>query len=233
MKPQKKYPSVTAMLPRAMILAAGRGERLRPLTDKIPKPLIPIAGKPLIVYHLEALASAGIKDIVINLAYQAKKIQSALGSGDAFGVNIHYSIEPEQGGLETAGGIFNALPLLGEEPFIVVNSDIRTDYSFEKLFKPLDGLAHLVLVNNPSHHPAGDFDLSPEGMVTLTKTQTYSGIGLYHPKLFAGCQPGVFRLAPLLRDAIVKEMVTGEHYAGRWIDIGTLDRLAVASENPI
>src|SRR4051812_45843567 len=126
------------MLPKAMILAAGRGERLRPLTDKIPKPLIPIAGKPLIVYHLEALASAGIKDIVINLAYQAKKIQSQLGSGEAFGINIHYSIEPEEGGLETGGGIFNALPLLGDKPFIVISSDLWTDYPFTQLIRPLN-----------------------------------------------------------------------------------------------
>jgi MurNAc alpha-1-phosphate uridylyltransferase len=199
--------------PKAMILAAGRGTRLRPLTDEIPKPLIPIAGKPLIAYHLEALVSAGIQDIVINVAYQGKKIRNSLGDGREFGVNIQYSVEPDQGGLETGGGIFNALPLLGEQPFIVVNGDIWTDYPFAKLFRPLAGLAHLVLVDNPAHNPGGDFGLTAEEIVTLTQTQTFSGIGLYHPKLFENCQPGVFRLA-------------GECYSGAWVDIGTLDRLA-------
>lgn len=215
--------------PKAMILAAGRGTRLRPLTDEIPKPLIPVAGKPLIVYHIEALAAAGVKDIVINVSYQAKKIQAALGSGNAFGVNIHYSVEPDEGGLETGGGIFNALPLLGENPFIVVNSDICTDYPFSQLFKPLHGLAHLVLVNNPPHHPEGDFGLSEQTVVSEGDVHfTFSGIGLYHPKLFVDCQPGIFRLAPLLKKAISQRMVSGEHHLGHWIDVGTLERLTEA-----
>jgi MurNAc alpha-1-phosphate uridylyltransferase len=213
-----------------MILAAGRGERLRPLTDETPKPLIPIADKPLIAYHLEALAFAGVKDIVINVAYQAKKIQESLGFGDSFGVKIHYSVEPPEGGLETGGGIFNALPLLGEEPFIVLSGDIWTDYPFAKLFKPLDGLAHLVLVDNPWHHPQGDFYLSEQGLVKnifagispKNITRNFAGIGLYHPKLFEHCQPGVFPLAPLLRKAIEQQMISGEYYSGRWINIGTL-----------
>lgn len=211
---------------RAMILAAGRGERLRPLTDDIPKPLIPVAGKPLIVYHLENLASMGITDIVINVSHQAKKIQDSLGSGDAFGVNIHYSIEPETGGLETGGGIFKALPLLGEEPFIVVSGDVWTDYPFAKLLRPLDKLAHLVLVDNPWHHPQGDFYLSEQGLMKNIEggvtTRNFAGIGLYHPKLFAHCKPGIFPLAPLLKEAINQQMISGEYYSGRWVNVGTL-----------
>lgn len=215
--------------PKAMILAAGRGTRLRPLTDEIPKPLIPVAGKPLIVYHIEALAAAGVKDIVINVSYQAKKIQAALGSGSMFSVNIHYSLEPEEGGLETGGGIFNALPLLGENPFIVVNGDIYTDYPFSQLFKPLHGLIHLVLVNNPPHHLKGDFGIEEQTVVSESDMNfTFSGIGLYHPKLFVDCQPGIFRLAPLLKKAISQQMVSGEHYLGHWIDVGTLERLTEA-----
>lgn len=218
-----------------MILAAGRGTRLRPLTDQIPKPLIPIAGKPLIVYHIEALVSAGVKDIVINLSYQATKIQAALGCGDAFGVNIHYSFEPEEGPFETGGGIFNALPLLGENPFIVVSADVWTDYPFKQLFRPLSGLAHLVLVDNPWHHLEGDFYLSHEGFVRLIHTsdnvkltRNFAGIGLYHPKLFLNCQPGVFPLAPLLNASIEVKKVSGEHYSGLWVNVGSPQSLAEA-----
>jgi N-acetyl-alpha-D-muramate 1-phosphate uridylyltransferase len=228
-----------SLFPRAMILAAGRGERLRPLTDEIPKPLIPVGGKPLIVYHLEALASAGVKDVVINLAYQSKKIRDSIGSGEAFGVNIHYSMEPEEGGLETGGGIFKALPLLGSEPFIVVSGDVWTDYSFAKLFRPLDGSAHLVLADNPWHHPQGDFCLSEQGLIEdisqsrelATESQitlNFAGIGLYHPKLFENCEAGKFPLAPLLRQGMQQKMISGEYYSGRWVNIGTLKSLMEA-----
>ena len=200
--------------------------------------LIPVAGKPLIVYHLEKLAATGIKDIVINVSYQAKKIQESLGSGEAFGVNIHYSVEPEEGGLETGGGIFNALPLLGKEPFIVVSGDVWTDYPFAKLLRPLDKLAHLVLVDNPWHHPQGDFYLSEQGLVeniseidrikTESMSRNFAGIGLYQPKLFENCQPGIFPLAPLLKEAVDHQMISGEYYQGRWINIGTLKCLTQA-----
>ena len=216
-------------LPKAMILAAGRGERLRPLTDDLPKPLVPLAGKPLIAYHLEALAAVGIKEVVINVSYQAKKIQTMLGSGDQFGIQIHYSIEQEMGALGTGGGIFNALPLLGENPFIVINADIWTHYNFSRLFKPLDTLAHLVLVDNPAHCPKGNFGLR-NGKITQNYPDhlTFAGIGLYHPALFAESQAGAFSIVPILKKAMAQGKISGEHYRGLWMDIGTVDRLNAA-----
>ncbi|MBK5008729.1 nucleotidyltransferase family protein [Pseudomonas sp. S60] len=214
---------------KAMILAAGKGERMRPLTLHTPKPLVPLAGRPLIEYHLQALAAAGITDVVINHAWLGQQIERHLGDGSRFGLRIRYSAEGEP--LETGGGIFKALPLLGDEPFVLVNGDIWTDYDFSRLQCPLPSLAHLVLVDNPSHHGHGDFRLV-DGQVldgdNAPGTLTFSGISLLHPSLFDGCQPGAFKLAPLLRQAIAAGKVSGERHAGRWVDVGTLERLAEA-----
>jgi len=209
---------------QAMILAAGRGERMRPLTDHTPKPLLQAGGKPLIVHHIERLVVAGLNRIVINHAHLGHRIEAALGDGSRWGAEIRYS--PEAKALETGGGIFKALPLLDHRPFLVVNGDIWTDLEFARL-RLLDGLlAHLVLVDNPPHHPAGDFALdngrlSAQGMPRYT----YSGIGVYHPDLFHSCSAGPFPLAPLLRAAMGCDLVSGEHYGGRWLDIGTPERL--------
>lgn len=211
---------------KAMILAAGKGERLRPLTLHTPKPLVRAGGVPLIEYHLRALRSAGFEDVVINHAWLGQQIEDYLGDGKQLGLNIRYSPEGEP--LETGGGIFRALPLLGEEPFLVVNGDIWTDFDFTVLRAPISGVAHLLLVDNPEHHPGGDFALVA-GQVrddaTLPRL-TYSGIAVLHPQLFAGCVEGAFKLAPLLREAMAKGQVTGEHFTGRWVDVGTHERLA-------
>lgn len=211
---------------KAMILAAGKGERLRPLTLHTPKPLVRAGGVPLIEYHLRALVEAGFDELVINHAWLGEQIEAHLGDGAALGVHIRYSPEGEP--LETGGGIHRALPLLGDEPFLVVNGDIWTDYDFHRLKAPMTGLAHLVLVDNPAHHPAGDFSLS-NGRVQETVGEaalTYSGIAVLSPRLFEGCQPGAFKLAPLLRQAIAEGQVSGEHFNGCWIDVGTHERLA-------
>lgn len=212
---------------KAMILAAGKGERLRPLTLHTPKPLVPVAGVPLIEYHLRALAAAGITEVVINHAWLGQQIEDHLGDGARFGVHIRYSAENEP--LETGGGIFRALPLLGREPFVLVNGDIWTDYCFTALPSCLAGLAHLVLVDNPAHHPEGDFVLqdgqvlgSSAGLPSLT----YSGLAVLSPQLFAGCAEGAFKLAPLLRQAMDAGQVSGEYYLGHWVDVGTHERLA-------
>ena len=212
-----------------MILAAGRGERMRPLTDRTPKPLLPVAGQPLIVWHLERLAKAGFRDIVINHAHLGDQIEALLGDGDAWGVRIRYSEEPA-GALETAGGIANALPLLGEAPFLVVNGDIFCDWDVARARDVLaEGLlAHLLLVPNPAHHPAGDFALL-DGKVGAggTANLTFAGIGVYRPALFAGIARGqVAKLAPLLDAAIAAGRVSGELHGGRWVDVGTPERLA-------
>jgi MurNAc alpha-1-phosphate uridylyltransferase len=210
-----------------MILAAGRGERMRPLTDHTPKPLLPVAGRPLIVHHLQALRAAGLTELVINTGHLGEQLPAALGDGRAWGVRITWSPEPPEA-LETGGGIFQALPLLGAEPFLVVNGDIWTDYPFARLPTTPAGLAHLVLVDNPPHHPAGDFALAVDGRVAETGAArlTYSGIGVLRLELFAGCAPGRFPLGPLLRRAMAAGQVTGEHYTGDWRDIGTPQRLA-------
>lgn len=212
---------------RAMILAAGKGERMRPLTLHTPKPLIPVAGVPLIEYHLRALARAGFREVVINHAWLGEKIEAHLGDGAQFGLEIQYSRETQP--LETGGGIFQALKYLGDEPFVVVNGDIWTDYDFAALRKPLEGLAYLVLMDNPEHHPDGDFALQ-QGQVVLPSVEdtalTYSGISVLHPQLFAESFAGAFKLAPLLRQAIAQGQVTGEHFNGHWIDVGTPERLA-------
>ena len=215
---------------RAMILAAGRGERMRPLTDTTPKPLLRAGGRMLIEYHLENLVRAGVTEIVINHAHLGAKIEAALGDGGRYGAHIRYSPEPP-GALETGGGIQQALPLLGVEPFIVVNGDIWTDMDYRSLPQEPDGLAHLVLVDNPEHHPAGDFHLQ-DGRVDYTGTPrlTFSGVGVYRAALFAGCAPGRFPFAPLLRAAMDAGNVHGQHYCGRWWDIGTPQRLAMLDE---
>lgn len=212
---------------KAMILAAGKGERMRPLTLHTPKPLVPAAGKPLIEYHLEALAGAGFTEVVINHAWLGQQIEDHLGDGSRFGLRLRYSPEGEP--LETGGGIFKALPLLGDAPFVLINGDIWTDYDFGALRAPLQGLAHLVLVDNPGHHGRGDFRLQGERVADgddAPGTLTFSGISVLDPALFDACQPGAFKLAPLLRKAMAAGRVSGEHYQGHWVDVGTLERLA-------
>lgn len=223
---------------KAMILAAGRGERMRPLTDHTPKPLLVVGGKPLIVHHLERLAAAGFGDLVINHAHLGGQIETALGDGSRWGLRIRYS--PEHTALETGGGIFRALPLLGPGPFLVVNGDVWTDLDFARLHLQPGTLSHLVLVDNPGHHPRGDF-LLEAGLVRAEGASsdpgpsasrlTFSGIGLYHPDLFRDCQPGAFPLAPLLRAAMARSQVTGERYPGVWLDIGTPQRLQALDEH--
>ncbi len=217
--------SVVVRTMKAMILAAGRGNRMRPLTDHTPKPLLQAGGRPLILYHIERLAAAGIRDLVINHAHLGAQIESALGDGSAFKVRIHYSAEGKA--LETGGGIFKALPLLGPDPFLVINGDVWSDCDPSDLRLEDDDLASLVLVDNPPHHPAGDFALTngrvlPEGRPRYT----FSGIGLYHPALFRDCTRGSFPLAPLLRRAMSERRVGGRRHQGRWFDIGTPERLA-------
>jgi len=215
-----------------MILAAGRGERLRPHTDKIPKPLLEVGGKPLIVRLIEALAASGIREVVINHAHLGAHIEAALGNGRRFGIGIRYSHETEA--LETAGGIAKALPLLGVDPFVVVNGDIYCDFDFSVLATRALGhdLAHLVLVANPPHHPEGDFTFG-HGRVGEAGTPrwTFSGIGLYRPELFGNILPGgKAQLAPLLRAAMANERVSGEVHGGIWHDVGTPERLFALNE---
>jgi len=223
-----------------MILAAGRGERMRPLTDTLPKPLLRAGDKALIEYHLENLARAGFAEIVINHAHLGKMIEAALGNGKRYGVKINYS--PEAVALETAGGIAQALPLLRNEadaaPFVVVNADIYCEYDFSKLLPVLEKmqtsagtglahLAHLILVDNPAQHPNGDFALDSGKLALTGKSKlTFSGIGVYQPVLFKDVVPGsVAKLAPLLNQAITAGKVSGEHYQGVWVDVGTPERL--------
>jgi MurNAc alpha-1-phosphate uridylyltransferase len=214
---------------KAMILAAGKGERMRPLTLTTPKPLVRAGGVPLIEYHLQALAAAGFTEVVINHAWLGQQIEDYLGDGSRYGLSIQYSPEGEP--LETGGGIFRALPLLGDEAFVVVNGDIWTDYDFRALRQPIAGLAHLVLADNPAHHPNGDFILV-DGQVrdadADAQTLTYSGIAVLHPQLFEGCTAGAFKLAPLFRKAMAAGQVTGERLEGQWVDVGTYERLAEA-----
>ncbi len=211
---------------KAMILAAGRGQRMRPLTNTMPKPLLTVAGKPLILHQLEKLRQAGFRELVINLGYLGEQISNMLGDGRDFGVTLVYSQEPETA-LETGGGIFQALPLLGETPFLVVNSDIWSDYPYAQLPADPSGLAHLVMVESPPQHPQGDFVLS-NGWIKAEgkKKLTFSGISVLRPELFAGCTAGRFPLAPLLRKAVTETKVSGEYYSGVWQDIGTPERLA-------
>ncbi|WP_324041394.1 N-acetylmuramate alpha-1-phosphate uridylyltransferase MurU [Aeromonas caviae] len=214
---------------KAMILAAGRGERMRPLTDLLPKPLLAAGGKPLIVHHIEKLKAAGVTTLVINHAWLGHKLVAALGDGSALGVSIHWSAE--ECALETAGGIVQALPLLGSEPFLVINGDTWLDLDYRALVnQPLgDDLAHLWLVPNPPQHPQGDFSLQA-GRVLDTPALTFSGVGLYHPAAFAGLPCGARKLAPLLRDWMAQGRVGGSLLAGEWRDIGTVDRLRELDE---
>ena len=215
----------------AMLLAAGRGERMRPLTDHAPKPLLMAGGKPLIVWHIERLAHAGITDLVINHAHLGAQIENALGDGSRYGVHIRYSPE-HPSALETAGGIANALHLLGSQPFAVINGDIWCDYDFARLPAHATALqargdtAHLVLVNNPAHHPGGDFGLWHGRVTGDTPKLTFSGIGVYQPVLFEHIPRGTAApLAPLLRAQIAQGKASGEHFGGNWVDVGTPQRL--------
>lgn len=229
---------------KALIFAAGLGERMRPLTDTTPKPLLAVAGKPLIAWHLEKLAALGIREVVVNTSWLAPQFPRALGDGAHWGLRLHYAFEGDTP-LETGGGMHNALPLLAgdgdaDAPFIAVNGDIWTDYDFARLPHAPAGLAHLVLVDNPPQHPHGDFGLRDDGSVVSGNAAklTFAGIGVYRPSLFAGWRtvigaadgadaaPPRFKLAPLLRAAMAREAVTGEHHDGRWTDVGTPQRLA-------
>lgn len=224
---------------KALVFAAGKGERMRPLTERTPKPLLPVRGKPLIEWHLEKLAALGVHDVVVNTSWLADAFEPALGDGRRWGLRLHYSHEgPEP--LETGGGMLHALALLGDAPFIAVNGDIWCDHDFSRLPKLPEGLAHLVLVDNPTHHPEGDFALDADGRVHAAGESrlTFSGIGVYRPALLAnwrnclGTAPGTelqpprFKLAPLLRAAMRASAVTGEHHRGAWTDVGTPERLA-------
>lgn len=214
---------------RAMILAAGRGERMGVLTENTPKPLLRVAGQYLIEYTLQRLASAGIKEVVINVSYHAEQIKAALSDGKRYGVTIIYSEEAER--LETGGGILKALPLLGADPFIVISSDIITDYPLANLPENLEGLAHLILVDNPSFHPHGDFGLNGAWLDMLAApARTFANIGIYSPALFKGCQPGCFPLNQLLFPAIRKKQITGEYYQGMWYNVGTPEELAIVNQ---
>lgn len=217
---------------KAMILAAGRGERMRPLTDRVPKPLLPVGGRPLITHLIERLASAGLTDLVVNVSHLAAQVELELGDGARHGVRIAYSREEQA--LETGGGIAYALPLLGEAPFVVVNSDIYSDYDFTRILPVAATLAagknvaHLVLVDNPPHHPQGDFHLEGDRVKVdgPSPRLTFSGIGAYAPALFASVPRGEKRqLAALLRPAMAQGRVSGEHHCGRWTDVGTPQRL--------
>ena len=224
---------------KAMILAAGRGERMRPLTDHTPKPLLRVGEEPLIGWHLRRLAAAGIREIVINHAWLGQQLEDTLGKGDDYGVNIAYSPECA-GGLETAGGIATALPLLGDEPFLVVNGDVLTDIDFKAActlasqWQP-NQLAHLWLVDNPEHNPTGDFSLQQNGWLDANpqngKAGTFSGVGVYSPDLFADTPANaVAKLAPLLRQAMTQNRVSGQWHSGLWLDVGTVERLQQANE---
>ena len=216
-----------------MILAAGRGERMRPLTDITPKPLLKVGGKALIEYCLERLAKAGFCEIVINVAYLGRQIMDYCQDGRRWGVAIQYSDEGECA-LETAGGIAKALPLLGGEPFLVVNADILFDYPLHALRNKTIELAHLVMIDNPPHHPQGDFCLEHSGLLSEQGLEklTFSGIGVYHPALFAGLEVGEpLRLRPILSEAMRRSKVSGEHFGGLWLDIGTPQRLQEVNDS--
>lgn len=208
-----------------MILAAGRGQRMRELTADVPKPLIRVGQNYLIEYSLYALVNAGIQDIVINICYRGEQIKKALGNGARYGVNIHYSEEKDA--LETGGGVYQALPLLGPSPFIVLSCDVITDYCLRQLPQEPQSLAHLVLVNNPAFHLTGDFCLADNKIYCgKHSTFTFSNVGMYRPELFVNCKPGKFRLGTLLRNAVMMGRVTGEYYQGIWYNVGTPEELS-------
>lgn len=224
---------------KALIFAAGKGERMRPLTEHTPKPLLAVGGKPLIVWHLEKLAALGVREVVVNTSWLADRFAPALGDGARWGLRLHYSYEGAEP-LETGGGMLQALSFLGEAPFLAINGDIWTDFDLARLPTAMPGLAHLVMVDNPGHNGRGDFALRDDGTVQSDGAEklTFAGIGVYAPALFAdwrtviGAVPGVeqtppkFKLAPLLRAAMGRGQVSGEHHCGRWTDVGTPERLA-------
>ena len=208
-----------------MLLAAGRGERMRPLTDHMPKPLLPVANKPLIVWHLQRLAAAGVSEVIINLSWQGEQLRAALGSGADFGLSIHW-IDEGPKPLETAGGIRNALPLLGDAPFVVINADIFSD-GLPPLILPTGRLAHLLLVPNPTQHPTGDFGLEAgELRLTGARRYTFSGMGIYSPALFSDLVPGRRPLRPVLDRALHAGLISAELFTGQWVDVGTPERLS-------
>ncbi|GKT12674.1 MAG: N-acetyl-alpha-D-muramate 1-phosphate uridylyltransferase [Thiomicrorhabdus sp.] len=220
-----------------MILAAGRGNRFRPLTDTLPKPLIPLCGKPLIEYHIEKLVLAGVTELVINHAWLGQQLEAVLGNGERWGIHIQYSAEPE-GGLETAGGIIKALPLLGDQPFLVINGDVYCDVGFENLIDKAiqmaksmaetegqKSLAHLLLVPCADHAPSGDFGLNASAQVIPQGNYTFAGISVLSPQLFKGLSVDFIKLAPILRKAMQAQTVTGELFEGFWSDVGTYERL--------
>jgi MurNAc alpha-1-phosphate uridylyltransferase len=209
-----------------MILAAGRGERMRPLTEKLPKPLLEVGGHRLIEYHLASLVDLSVRDVVVNLSWHGDRIREAFGDGSEHGVSIRYSEEgPEP--LGTGGGLFAALPLLGDAPFLVVNGDVWTDFPLRSLKAPDASLAHLVLVDNPEHHPGGDFGLDGGGRATAGPSKlTFSGVSMLDPRLFDGCEPGIFALKPLLDAALAQGRLSGQRHGGAWRDVGTPARLA-------
>jgi MurNAc alpha-1-phosphate uridylyltransferase len=209
-----------------MVMAAGRGERMRPITDTLPKPLVPVAGKPLIGYHLERLAVAGVREVVINLSWLGERIRSALGEGREYGLSIAYSEEGPVP-LETGGGIFKALPLLGSGPFLVVNGDTWSDIDYGHLALEDDAHGRIVLVPNPTHNTRGDFGLEGDVVVDREVDRfTYSGVGVYRPEFFDGCSPGRFPMLPLMKRAISSRLLRGELHRGEWCDVGTPERLA-------
>jgi MurNAc alpha-1-phosphate uridylyltransferase len=224
---------------RALVFAAGKGERMRPLTETTPKPLLGVGGKPLVAWHLEKLAALGVRDVVLNVSWLADRFAPVLGDGADWGLRLHYSHEgPEP--LETGGGMLKALALLGDAPFLAVNGDVWTDFDFARLPAAPAGLAHLVMVDNPAQHPRGDFVLGDDGHLSESGDArlTFAGIGLYRPALFDGWRgvigdaPGVdrdpprFKLVPLLVDAMPRGEVTAQYHGGRWTDVGTPERLA-------
>ena len=211
---------------RAMILAAGRGERLRPLTDETPKSLVEVGGRSLLERHLDHVRAAGIRTVVINLGWLGDRIVERVGSGRRYGLEVAYSQEGDNI-LETGGGIFKALPTLGEDPFLVINADIFTDMPVPDVALADDHLGHLVMVPSPEYRDGGDFDIE-DGLIRTTSAQllTFSGVAIYRPEFFAGCQPGRFPLAPLLRAAADEEQLSGSLYKGQWADVGTPERLA-------
>lgn len=213
----------------AMILAAGRGERLRPLTRSRPKAMCYIQGIPLIEHHVLKLAQAGFTHLVINHAYLGGQIRQHLGNGQSWGVTIEYSPEPP-GGLETGGGIYNALHLLGKEPFICINADIYSDYSYASLLLPSQSQAHLIIVPNPSHNTSGDFGWCKGLIVNHPKTYTFAGIACYHPEIFTHKKPGRYSITPLLRKLTEARAISGTLHIGQWIDIGSQTRLQQANE---
>jgi MurNAc alpha-1-phosphate uridylyltransferase len=214
---------------KAMILAAGRGERMRPLTDRLPKPLIAVGGRPLIEHHIVNLAAAGVREFVINLGWLGERLREAVGDGSRFGVRISYALEGWPA-LDTGGGVFNALPLLGDAPFLLLNGDVYAKCDWPAWVDraralPENDLAHLLLVSNPPHHPDGDFGLIGSRICNTPAQFTFSGISVQRAALFAGCQPGAFPLLPLWRKAAAADRISGDVFEGLWSDVGTPERL--------